>query len=216
MITKNVFLIFSVLLSVFSVACSNADDSSSETLNKNEKAELSRNDLDIVSKSNKLLEIFIIDGGDNSKNELKKLIPQALKIQNRKERNSVLMNIYTQTKMYPEALALTNSMLIDNPENVGAQKFKCTLLKSLNENNQNIKSCYVKEASLIRSQLNKTNSKDPIYPYIEWAYYVAMYNAGNKEYVNNLKALVNSQTEEDKKRQFQAMYDAEMSGQQLP
>lgn len=216
MITKNIALIFIIFLSFLSIGCSNADERRSETLNNNVKHELNSQDLDIVKQSNKILEKFLIEGSDESKIELKEFIPQALKIENSKERNAVLMNIYTQTKMYPEALALTNSMLIENPDNAGTQKFKCILLKSLHESEKNIKSCYLKEAFLIRTQLVEISPRDPLYPYIEWAYYVAMYHAGNKEYMNNLKVLIDSQNEDDRKKQFQAMYDAEISEQQLP
>lgn len=213
---KATTLICIVFLCLPSIGCAGVEDNHREIANNNENQELSDRDLTIIKKWNKNAKNYLLVDGDDAKNQLKKFIPQAFKIENKKERNAILLRIYTHTKMYPEALALTNSMLIENPDDASTQKIKCELLKSSNESEKVVQNCYFKEASLIRNQLNTTSPRDPSHLYVQWAYYIAMYNAGNKEYMNNLKNIINSQKTELKRMQFRAVLHLELPEVQLP
>lgn len=214
---KNIYFTVILLFSSISIACSNnnqaIDPSTQNSLNQEI---ISSKDIEIIKKSNEILEKLATDDLNDVQKQLKDFIPQALKISNKKERNLVLMNIYTQTKMYPEALKLNSFLLDNNPNNVSAQKFQCLLIKTLDQGEKKTKTCYVSLANLIKKQLDTTPINDPLYQYIEWSYYSAMYHAGNDEFQKKLKTIAYSQKNKEKELQFMAMYDSEMSEQRLP
>lgn len=217
---KSPLLLIILFASIFTACSSNVQpdkgsvDISSQDLKNQEK--ISASDLEIIKRFNEILKKLATDSSGRNQKQLQDFIPEALKISNTKEKNSILMNIYLQTKMYSEALKLNTAILKVNPDNVSNQKFQCLLLKTLGNPNQSVKTCYIKLSNLIKKQLNASNSQDSMYPYIEWSYYAAMYHAGNDEYKDKLKKVVDLQTNEENKLQFDAMYEAEISEQQLP
>lgn len=215
---KQLSFAITIFFSSISIACSNGnhttDISSKNSATQQEKINVK--DLELIKKYNEILKKISTDDFNTVQNELRDFIPEALTISNKKERNLVLMNIYTQTKMYPEALSLNKSLLKDNPNNVNAQKFQCLLLKTLNEPDSNIKRCYMTLSTILKDNLDTLKSTDPIYKYQEWSYYAAMLHAGNLEYQKKLKFLIASEKNEESQRQFETMYEAEMSEQILP
>ncbi|MPW43327.1 hypothetical protein [Acinetobacter guerrae] len=215
---KQFSFIIVLFFSSISIACSNSNqavDSSSQNA-RIPKGKIDSKDLQIIEKYNEILKKIATNNLSTVQTELRNFLPQALEITNKKERNLVLMNIYTQTKMYPEALELNSSLIKDNPNNLNAYKFQCLLLKTLNEPNNKIKNCYVILSTKLKTNLNALKSSDPIYKYAEWAYFSAMLHAGNSEYKDKLKSIVSSQKDTDSKLQFESMYDAEISNQILP
>lgn len=215
---KRLSFVTILFFSTISMACSNnnqaIDSYSQSSIEK--KDEINSNDSKLIEKYNEILKRIATNDLSTVQQELKDFIPQALGISNKKERNLVLMNIYTQTKMYPEALELNSALLKDNPKNVNAQKFQCLLLNTLNESDKKIKNCYATLSTTLKDNLDTLKSSDPMYKYLEWSYYSAMLHAGNPEYQDKLKSIVASQKDDDSKFQFETMYDAEISNQILP
>lgn len=200
------------------MACNNSNqaiDSSSQS-SISQKDKVNSNDVMLIEKYNEILKRIATNDLSTVQQELKDFIPQALGISNNKERNLILMNIYTQTKMYHEALALNSILLKTNPNNVNAQNFQCLLLNTLNEPDAKIKNCYATLSITLKNNLDTLKSNDPIYKYVKWSYYSAMLHAGNPEYQDKLKSIVASQKDDDSKFQFENMYDAEISNQILP
>ena len=180
------------------------------------KVTLSSEDRSLIEEYNEVGE-YLLNGNEKKfREELKLFLPKAFQIENDKERNNILMNIYMQTKMYPEALELNSSLIKNYPNNVNARKFQCLLLKTLNESDSKIKNCYVTLSTILKNNLDILKSDDPMYVYTEWAYFSAMFHAGNSEYQEKLKSIVSTQKDTDSKFQFETMYDAEISNQILP
>lgn len=103
---KKTHLASVLLLSTISIACNNTTQSESKPLdvsptNKEIKEQLSQDDLALIKQSNLILEKLSTEDTDKVKNELKAFIPQALKIKNKKAKNTVLMNIFVQSVLTP-------------------------------------------------------------------------------------------------------------------
>lgn len=168
------------------------------------KVTLSSEDRSFIEEYNEI-GVYLLNGNEQKfRKELKLFLPKAFQIENDKERNNILMNIYMQTKMYPEALELNSSLIKNYPNNVNARKFQCLLLKTLNESDSKTKNCYVTLSTILKANLDTLKSNDPMYRYTEWAYFSAMLHAGNSEYQEKLKSIVSSQKDTDSKFQFEA------------
>ena len=60
-----------------------------------------------------------------------------------------------------------------------------------------------------KNELNKLDSSASTYTQMLWGFNVNMYHAGNNEYIDHLKKIVNDQTEENDKFMYEQLFELE-------
>ncbi|EKU56594.1 hypothetical protein ACINWC323_2594 [Acinetobacter sp. WC-323] len=178
--------------------------------NHSEKvAKLNTKDQAIVNEYNQATDLITTGDLEGFQKQIKGLIPKIKSISDDKQRNKILMNIYTQLKMNQEALDLNEQLLKNNPS-YDKQEFQCFLLKRLDKN-EGLPQCYETAAKLIKIELDKPEIKNsPEYPYSEWSYYFFMYQAGHHEYKDKMTKLIKSTTDPKIKSDLQTAFNEEV------
>ena len=175
-------MFFIFIGTAFACSFKNKEENYTESEAKIVESEiLSLADRKTIDEYNQIITTYIMDDENKFHEKLKLFTPKALQIQNKNEKNNILMNIYMQTKQYNNAYKL-NELLINKKETANRVAFRCQLLELLDKDKSTKKECYEISAKLMKENLNKIQKNDPMYSYSEFLYFLEMYKAGHKEY----------------------------------
>ncbi|QHH99413.1 hypothetical protein [Acinetobacter dispersus] len=214
MIKKFTFPIL-IFCSFALLACNNSANSiepstvSSKKDNLEVHKKLNAKDQEIVNEYNQATDLITTGDVTGFHNQIKALIPQIKTISDDKQRNLILMNVYTQLEMNQDAFDLNEKLLKKNPSS-DKQEFQCFLLKQLNKK-EDLPTCYETAAGLLKKELSHPEAKkDPDYPYSQWSYYFYMYQAGHTEYKEKMLNLIQSTSDTKIKSNLQTTFDDEI------
>ncbi|WP_151869893.1 hypothetical protein [Acinetobacter sp. TUM15509] len=184
-------------------------DISTKQSNSEQVAKLNTKDQEIVNEYNQATDLITTGDVDGFHKQLKALMPKIKSISDEKQRNKILINVYTQLEMNHEALDLNEKLLIKNPS-YDKQEYKCLLLNRLDKK-EDLPKCYETAANLIKIELDKPEIKNnPEHPYSEWSYYFFMYQAGHHEYKEKMTNLIKSTANPKIKSDLQTAFDEEV------
>ena len=125
-----------------------------------------------------------------------------------KERNRLLISFYLRIGEIDQAYKLTEEILAkENKPNM--KNFQCMLMESLKKPESLIKGCYSEAASLYKNELNKLDPSTSTYTQMLWGFNVNMYHAGNANYVESLKKIVDDQKNENDKLMYETLFELE-------
>lgn len=209
------FLLLSMFFCMLSLAaCNNSTDNLQSNVVKKvdhqtQKKQLSKHDQDIIEQYNQIMRSFADEDDKVVLTKLKNLIPEVKQIENSSSRNMIIMDIYLRLEMYQEAYDLNENKLKNKPTILKLQ-YKCMLMDKLHKDVISIQTCNQNAANTIKTMLDTTSKEDKMYPYAQWAYYISMYKAGHKEYDIIMQKLIESQTDEIMKRNFESLYESEV------
>ncbi|MGM1002677.1 hypothetical protein [Acinetobacter haemolyticus] len=137
---------------------------------------------------------------------MKKSLSEISKIQNKREREKIEMNIYLSTGMYQEAYNLNTKILKENLI-ISNLLTQCELIYVLKLSKKEFQKCHTDLASAFKQELKTIPKSDPEYSYSEWGYLLSMYKAGREDYKPKLEKFINSTKDEQMKFQLQSAYE---------
>lgn len=191
-------------------ACNSSTNNTEENSKNTEiKSELNSESKQIIEEYNSLiLEFQNSDDEEKTTQKLKSLIPKLKQINSDKERNRILISSYLRIGETEQAYKLTEEILAKEKK-PNMKNFQCMLMESLQEPASLIKGCYSEAATLYKNELNKLDPSAFTYTQMLWGFNVNMYHAGNNEYIDHLKKIVNDQTEENDKFMYEQLFELE-------
>lgn len=203
--------LFFLVSSLTITACGNTandvknDDPANKVIDL--KDQLSVNDKKIIENYNNVASNVITSGDENKiKNALTPLIPDIKNIEDKKQRERILMNVYLLLNMNKEAYIL-NEQQLKEKNTTSKLVFKCQLLKKLNEKQNTIQQCHEAAANAIKQDLSASQKNDPMYPFAEFSYFLEMYQAGHQEYLSKMKNSIDAMKDESMKQGALIMYE---------
>ncbi|SPL69125.1 hypothetical protein [Acinetobacter stercoris] len=203
--------LFFLVSSLTITACGNTandvknDDSPNKVIDLKDR--LSVNDKKIIENYNNVASNVITSSDENKiKNALTPLIPDIKNIEDKKQRERILMNVYLLLNMNKEAYIL-NEQQLKEKNTTSKLVFKCQLLKKLNEEQNTIQQCHEAAANAIKQDLGASQKNDPMYPFAEFSYFLEMYQAGHQEYLSKMKNSIDAMKDESMKQGALIMYE---------
>lgn len=193
-------------------ACNSSSNNPIENSNTPKiSSELSNESKQIIEEYNSLiLEFQNADDETLTTQKLKSLIPKLKLINSDKERNRILISSYLRVGEIDQAYKLTEEILAKE-NNPNMKNFQCMLMESLKKPTSLIKGCYSQAASLYKNELNKLDSSASTYTQMLWGFNVNMYHAGNAEYIESLKKIVDDQKNGNDKLMYETLLELEMN-----
>lgn len=196
-------------LSLMTACNSSANNGLDNSKNTETKSELNSESRKFIEEYNSLiLEFQNTDDETKTAQKLKSLIPKLKQINSDKERNRILISSYLRIGDIDQAYKLTEEILAKEKK-PNMKNFQCMLMESLQKPASLIKDCYSEAALLYKNELNKLDSAAATYTQMLWGYNVNMYHAGNNEYIDHLKKIVNDQTKENDKFMYERLLELE-------
>ncbi len=191
-------------------ACNSSANNGLDSSTNNEiKSELNSESRKFIEEYNSLiLEFQNADNETQTAQKLKSLIPKLKQINSDKERNRILISSYLRVGETEQAYKLTEEILAKEKK-PNMKNFQCMLMESLRKPASLIKGCYSEAAILYKNELNKLDPSAFTYTQMLWGFNVNMYHAGNNEYIDHLKKIVNDQTEENDKFMYEQLFELE-------
>ncbi|MDM1771159.1 MULTISPECIES: hypothetical protein [Acinetobacter] len=212
-------ILIPVLVSFTTLGLATACNSSTNNAVENSKntditAELNIESKKVIEEYNSLiLEFQNSDDEKKTTQKLKSLIPRLEQINSDKERNRILINTYLRIGEIDRAYEFIEEIL-SKDKRPNLKNFQCMLMESLNKSPSLIQDCYLAAASLYKNKLDKLDPSEAMYTKILWGYNVNMLHAGNREYINQLKKIVNDQKSEQDKMMYESLFELETNIEQ--
>ena len=196
-------------------ACNSSTKNSLENSKNIEiKSELNSESKKVIEEYNSLiLEFQNSDDVKKTTQKLKSLIPMLKQINTDKERNRILISSYLRVGENEQAYKLTEEILAKEKK-PNLKNFQCMLIESLQKTASLIKDCYSEAALLYKNELNKLDPSASTYTQMLWGFNVNMLHAGNREYINHLKKIVNDQKSEQDKLMYESLFELETNVEQ--
>lgn len=191
-------------------ACNSSSNNAVEnSTNSKIKSEPNSESKKVIEEYNSLiLEFQNVDDETKTIQKLKSLIPKLKLINSDKERNRILISSYLRVGETEQAYQLTEEILAKEKK-PNMKNFQCMLMESLKKPASLIKGCYSEAASLYKNELNKLDPAAATYTQMLWGFNVNMYHAGNNEYIDQLKKIVNDQKNDNDKLMYETLFELE-------
>ena len=201
------FIAYLFCICLFSTtACSQQVEPLAEHQQSVSNTSLSAQDQLIIKKYKEKIEQVDLGEPEKLKLSMQQSLGEIHQIQDKYEREKMLMNIYLSTAMYQEAYELNTKILKDSPF-IANYLMQCELIYKLKKTKQEYEACHAHLAREFQKELSILPKDDPEYQYSEWGYLLSMYKAGHDSYQPKLKSFLDKLQDAQIKYQLQSAYE---------
>lgn len=162
----------------------------------------------VIQKINDIVRNSVIDDNEKTKRLLLDLVPEANRMNNENEKYKALLQIYALTDIN-KAIDFIDEVLRDNPDH-WLLIYKCQLMKINDYDNDEITNCFSHIARKAKEEIKKNNYNKKDNPKEILSYYMAEINAGNMEYIQKSRDLLDEILDTKKKDELYQIFNSQI------
>lgn len=162
----------------------------------------------VIQKINDIVRNSVIDDNEKTKRLLLDLAPEANRMNNENEKYKALLQIYALTDIN-KAIDFIDEVLRDNPDH-WLLIYKCQLMKINDYDNDEITNCFSHIARKAKEEIKKSNYNKKDNPKEILSYYMAEINAGNMEYIQKSRDLLDEISDTKKKDELYQIFNSQI------
>lgn len=159
----------------------------------------------VIQKINDIARNSVIDDNEKTKRLLLDLVPEANRMNNENEKYKALLQIYALTDIN-KAIDFIDEVLRDNPDH-WLLIYKCQLMKINDYDNDEITNCFSHIARKAKEEIKKNNYNKKDNPKEILSYYMTEINAGNMEYIQKSRDLLDEISDTKKKDELYQIFN---------
>lgn len=162
----------------------------------------------VIQKINDIVRNSVIDDNEKTKRLLLDLVPEANRMNNENEKYKALLQIYALTDIN-KAIDFIDEVLRDNPDH-WLLIYKCQLMKINDYDNDEITNCFSHIARKAKEEIKKNNYNKKDNPKEILSYYMVEINAGNMEYIQKSRDLLDEILDTKKKDELYQIFNSQI------
>lgn len=162
----------------------------------------------VIQKINDIARNSVIDDNEKTKRLLLDLVPEADRMNDENEKYKALLQIYTLTDVH-KAIDFIDEVLRKNPDH-WLLIYKCQLMKINNYDNDKVTNCFSHIAKKAKEEIKKNNYNKKDNPKEILSYYLSEINAGNMEYIQKSRDLLDEISDTKKKDELYQIFNSQI------
>lgn len=162
----------------------------------------------VMQKINDIAINGVIDDNEKTKRLLLDLVPEADRMNDENEKYKALLQIYTLTDVH-KAIDFIDEVLRKNPDH-WLLIYKCQLMKINNYDNDKVTNCFSHIAKKAKEEIKKNNYNKKDNPKEILSYYLSEINAGNMEYIQKSRDLLDKIPDPKKKDELYQIFNSQI------